>query len=116
MIAILLILMQNTDKNHILTRDEILRMLEDQYETKIKRKLLFRTLKDLDDFQFIVVYDSSRKGYYLEKTIFEPGEIILLCNAIHNFGYISIQEVMPLLQSCRHSTAGFIRLSICRIS
>lgn len=118
MAAVVIILIENTDQDHCMPRREIERRLLEDYEISIRRKTFGLIIRDIQEFGFTVVYDSHRRGYYLERFCLDQGEIILLCSMIHSLGFISIPESEQLIQKLMRLTSRYknneIRMNIFR--
>lgn len=88
-LALLKILEEHSDENHILTQPELLSLLETIYNVSIDRRTLYKNIEMLQDFGYdISSYTDNGKGYYLRERDFEPSQINLLCNAIHSSNFI----------------------------
>ncbi|MDY3235201.1 MAG: WYL domain-containing protein, partial [Erysipelotrichaceae bacterium] len=107
MVAVVSILIENTDQDHCMPRREIERRLLEDYGISIKRKTFSLIIRDIQEFGFTVVYDSHRRGYYLERFFLDQGEIILLCSMIHCLGFISIPESEQLIQKLMRLTSRY---------
>lgn len=105
MVAVVNILTENTDQDHCMPRREIERRLLEDYGISIKRKTFSLIIRDIQEFGFTVVYDSHRRGYFLERFFLDQGEIILLCSMIHCLGFISIPESEQLIQKLMRLTS-----------
>ena len=107
-LAILTILKESSDENHIITQPQLLSMLENFYNVKIDRRTLYRNIDSLIDFGYdISKFEDNGKGYYLRERDFEPSQIFLLCNAIHSSNFIpsnSSKEIIEklLLTQSKH--------------
>lgn len=118
MVAVVSILIKNTDQDHCMPRREIERQLFEDYEISIRRKTFGLIIRDIQEFGFTVVYDPHRRGYYLERFCLDQGEIILLCSMIHCLGFISIPESEQLIQKLMRLTSRYknneLRMNIFR--
>lgn len=118
MAAVVIILLENTDQDHCMPRKEIERRLLEDYEISIRRKTFGLIIRDIQEFGFTVVYDSHRRGYYLERFCLDQGEIILLCSMVHCLGFISIPESEQLIQKLMRLTSRYknceLRMNIFR--
>ena len=70
---ILDILRKYTDENHRLSQNDILEILEREYQMKTERKAVKRNLMDLIEFGYDIEYSDSlrmikgRNGYYTDR-------------------------------------------------
>ncbi|MDF9824446.1 putative DNA-binding transcriptional regulator YafY [Breznakia sp. PF5-3] len=84
-LALLDILIHESDENHILRKEEILKLLEIKYSMNIERRTLYSNIKLLQNFGYdISDYKDNGIGYYLIDRQFERSEINLLCHSIHS--------------------------------
>ncbi len=96
--ALLKILQEETDENHILTANEIIERLERQYQLTIERRTLYSNVEILRQAGYEVSdYRDNGKGYYLISRQFDKGEILLLCNAIHASNFINSKQSDELI-------------------
>ncbi len=88
-LALLEILRNDSDRDHILSSSEIRKKLSDVYGLDIERRTLYSNIDMLEGFGYkISRYEENGKGYYLEERQFEKGEILLLANAVHASHFI----------------------------
>lgn len=97
-LAILKIL-EDTDENHQLTREQIEQKLLSHYGISIDRRTIYSNIDLLEDFGYEIYKpsDTKSKGYYLGSRVFEESEIELLCNAIHSSRFIPINYSKDLI-------------------
>lgn len=99
-LAILKIL-EETDENNPITRDEIAKKLEDIYGITIDRRTIYDKIRILEEFDYEISKPSdngSQGKYYLASRGFEPSEINLLCNAVHSSRFIPINYSKDLIK------------------
>ncbi len=93
------ILMEQTDENHILSTNAILRELKNEYGLDLERRALYSNVDLLvecgDD---ISRYSENHRGYYVRSRKFSEGEVLLLANAIHANHFIPENESTILIQ------------------
>ena len=98
MLALLQILLVHTDQDHILTRKQLFALLKQEKQVTMDKKTFYRYIDQLNRNRYIkIVYDQKCQGYYLEKFYFTRGEILLLCNAIHNFNFVGKSDSDSLI-------------------
>ena len=88
-LALLKILEEHSDEEHILSQPELLGLLETIYHVNLDRRTLYKNVEMLQDFGYdISTYSENGKGYYLRERAFEPSQINILCNAVHSSTFI----------------------------
>ncbi|MBQ0036817.1 MAG: WYL domain-containing protein [Firmicutes bacterium] len=109
-IALLKILEEHSDENHILTQPELLDLLDRLYGVKLDRRTLYRNIEMLQDFGYdISTYNDNGKGYYLRDRQFEPSQINVLCNAIHSSTFIPNNSSKELINKLLATQSKYIR-------
>lgn len=87
--ALLQILQEETDENHILSANELLNLVNQRLDLSIERRTLYSNIEVLRQAGYeISDYKDNGKGYYLQTRQFDKGEILMLCNAIHASHFI----------------------------
>ena len=96
--AILSILQEESDADHILSQPQLIQKLENQYGIKIDRRTLYTNIEMLQDFGYdISTFSDNGKGYYLCERQFEPSQVNVLCNAIHSSSFIPPKSSKDLI-------------------
>ena len=96
--ALLKILTEYSDMDHILTTKQLQSLLKDQYGLDLERRTLYSNLDILEQAGYeIDRYEDNGKGYYLVEKQFTKGEVLLLCNAIHASHFISTNQSEKLI-------------------
>lgn len=109
-IALLKILEEYSDENHILTQPELLDLLDRLYGVKLDRRTLYRNIEMLQDFGYdISIYSDNGKGYYLRDRQFETSQINILCNAIHSSTFIPINSSKELINKLLATQSKYFR-------
>lgn len=97
-LALLEILRQDTDENHILSTKELTALLEKRYDLTLERRTLYANIELLKKYGFkISTWQENGFGYYMEEHQFDKSEVLLLCNAIHSSHFISASESKHLI-------------------
>ena len=99
-LAILKIL-EDTDENNPITRDEIEDKLERVYGITADRRTIYDKIDILESFGYEISKPSdngSQSNYYLVSRGFEPSEIKLLCNAVHSSRFIPVNYSKDLIK------------------
>lgn len=76
---ILDILKKETNGDHHISQQEIIRILERDYNMKVERKSIARNISDLIEAGYDIVYDN---GYYLDSRDFEYSELRLIIDSL----------------------------------
>ncbi len=96
--ALLKILQEETDENHIMPAGVLMDKLNRQLNLDIERRTLYANIELLRQAGYEVSdYADNRKGYYLAGRQFEKGEVLLLCNAIHASHFIDQKQSSELI-------------------
>lgn len=101
--AILTILQEETDENHILSTSDLIRKLNDTCHLKAERRTIYSDIALLKQEGFAISdYEENGQGYYmkgrnLSVRPFSRSEILLLCNAIHASHFIDQEESETLI-------------------
>lgn len=96
--AILRILTEYTDDNHILRSIEIKKILEQDYGLKLERRTLYANVQLLRRFGYkIETYHENGIGYYLKEHQFSREEAYLLCDDILRHDNIRQDEKQILM-------------------
>lgn len=97
--ALLEILKDHSDENHILTAAQLKTMLEEQYGLSLERRTLYSNIDLLRQYGHdISDFHDNGKGYYLRKRQFDRAEVLMLCNAVHASHFICAKDSSVLIQ------------------
>ena len=97
-LALLEILKEYTDEEHILSTKQLTSLLEQKYDMTLERRTLYSNIEILKRFGHqISSWTDNGIGYYMEEHQFEKSEVLLLCNAIHSSHFISAKESKQLI-------------------
>ena len=97
-LALLKILEEHSDEEHILSQPELLGLLSTVYHVNLDRRTLYKNVEMLQNFGYdISTYSENSKGYYLRERDFEPSQINILCNAIHSSTFIPSRSSKELI-------------------
>ena len=113
LLAVLEVLKDETDEDHVLSRNDILSRIESKRGLTMDRRTLYSCISMLQEYGYdISGFDENGKGYALTKRDFTPAEIIWLCNAVHASNFISAKAserlVKKLLETqSRHTRKEF---------
>ena len=109
-LALLRILEEHTDDEHILSQPDLLNLLDTIYDVKLERRTLYKNIEMLQDFGFdISTFSENGKGYYLRDRQFEKSQIYLLCNAIHASNFIPASSSKELINKLLSTQSKYIK-------
>lgn len=102
-----------SDEAHPLTRREIQKLLESQYDIQIERHTFTTYIDALMEIGVdIQLLDNDASGsthrYFLGERTFEKSEIHLLCNAIYSSHFIPETESKQLIQKLLHTQSKYV--------
>ena len=98
-LAILNILTEYSDEDHILTVKDIQNHLLNTYNLDLERRTIYSNINMLIQAGYAISgYDDNGKGYFLAEKQFDKGEVLLLCNAIHASHFISTKQSDKLIK------------------
>ncbi len=97
-IYILDILRAHSDENHRLTQADIIKYLQNEYETSCERKAVGRNITELMAYGFDIAHDD---GYYLASREFEDSEIRLLIDSVYFSPHIPPNQAKALIEKLR---------------
>lgn len=97
-LALLDILTQYSDEQHILTMKELQSLLKQIYDLELERRTVYSNMDMLEQSGIkINRYEENGKGYYLQQRQFHKGEVLLMCNAIHASHFIDEPQSNALI-------------------
>lgn len=109
-LALLKVLEEFSDEDHILAQPELLRHLQSIYNVTLDRRTLYRNIEMLQDFGYdISTYSENGKGYYLRDRQFEKSQIYLLCNAIHSSNFIPANSSKELIDQLLSTQSRYFK-------
>ena len=111
LLAILKIL-EDTDENNPITREEIEDKLKHNYDINVDRRTIYDKIAILEDFGYEIskpLRSDRQSGYYLLSRSFEPSEIKLLCNAVHSSKFIPFNYSKDLIKKLLYTQSKSFR-------
>lgn len=104
------VLKKHSDEQHQLSRKDIDRLLELEFDIRINRKTLHDHIEVLNDFGCdIQSATSAYDGYYMAQRIFEPSEVHLLCNAIYAAHFIPERASKDLIAKLLNTQSRYMK-------
>lgn len=102
------ILLEETDRKHMLNADAICERMEKRYHVSCSRKTVYRDIECLRSFGFdIELIKGSNSGYYLAKRDFELAELELLVDAVQAAKFITESKSRELIAKLEHLTSSY---------
>ena len=109
-LALLKILEEHSDEEHILTQPELLNLIQTIYNVSLDRRTLYKNIEMLQDFGYdISTYSENGKGYYLRERDFETSHINILCNAIHSSTFIPPRSSKELIDKLLNTQSKYFK-------
>lgn len=100
------ILMEETDKNHILNALELCDILESRYGISSSRKTIYGDVERLKEYGIkIEQLKGKNQGYYIEQREFELPELKLLVDAVQSSNFITNQKSDKLIRKLEKLTS-----------
>ena len=98
-ICLLEVLKEYSDEENIMTMKDILAKMNILYGLKPDRRTVYSAMSLLIDLGYdISLYDENREGYYLRSRDIESSEVLLLCDAVYSFPFISARQSEQLIK------------------
>ena len=110
LIRILQILLNNTDSTHLLTQDELVKILNDKYQISIERKAVGRNVNVLKKIGYDIVV--NRRGTYLNSRWFEDAELRLIIDSIISSNHISNAQSQSLIKRLSSLSTKYFKSNI----
>lgn len=109
-LALLKILEEHSDEEHILSQPELLNLLDTIYHVNLDRRTLYKNVEMLQNFGYdISTYSENGKGYYLRDRDFEPSQVNILCNAIHSSTFIPSRSSKELIDKLLSTQSKYFK-------
>lgn len=109
-LALLKILEENSDENHILSQPDLLKLLKTIYGIELERRTLYKNIELLQEYGYdISTFSENGIGYYLRERQFEKSQIYLLCNAIHSSNFIPSSSSKELINKLLSTQSKYIK-------
>lgn len=100
------ILMEETDKNHILNALELCDILESRYGISSSRKTIYGDVERLKEYGIkIEQLKGKNQGYYIEQREFELPELKLLVDAVQSSNFITNKKSDKLIHKLERLTS-----------
>lgn len=111
-LALLEVLKEHSDENHLLTLSEILSFIKEKHGLDLDRRTIYNNVEMLQSFGYdIETYEENKKGYCLREREFETSEVYLLCNAIHSSNMVPEKASKDLIEKLLNTQSKYIKES-----
>ena len=111
-LLILDVLQRNSDENHHLTQQEILRILEAEYGVICDRRSVKSNVLDLIDLGYDINMDD---GYYLASREFEDAELRMLIDSVLFSRHISLAQGKRLIEKLEKQSNKYFRAKVSHV-
>ena len=112
-ICILQILQKHTDKDHVLTQQEILRLLEEEYELNLDRRSVKSNIEFLKDAGYEI---ETEGGYQLITRPLEDAELRMLIDSVLFSKYLSAKQADALTKKLRDMASKYFSDKLSHVS
>ncbi len=100
------ILMEETDKEHVLSANELAARMDHLYNITCNRKTVYTDIEKLREFGLnIVKATGSNPGYYIAEREFELPELKLLVDAVQSSKFITTKKSEKLIKKLEKMTS-----------
>ena len=111
-LLILDVLQRNSDENHHLTQQEILRLLDAEYGVICDRRSVKSNVTDLIDLGYDINMDD---GYYLASREFEDAELRMLIDSVLFSRHISLTQGKRLIEKLEKQSNKYFRAKVSHV-
>lgn len=102
---ILKILYENTDEEHTLTVNDMIRKLR-EYDIPAERRSVYNDIRTLQDFGFdIIMQRDGSYGYFLGERLFETAELEILIDSVQSSRFITKKKSEKLIKKLSNLTS-----------
>ncbi len=110
LLAVLEVLRENSDENHLLSRQEIIERIQENRGLTMDRRTLYSCINLLEEYGYdISDFERNGKGYALVNRTFSQVEILWLCNAIHACNFIPAKSSNELIKKLLNTQSSYVR-------
>ena len=111
-LLILEVLQRNSDPNHHLTQQEILRILKSEYGVTCDRRSVKANVLDLVDMGYDINMDD---GYYFASRDFEDAELRMLIDSVLFSRHISLKQGKRLIEKLKNQGSKFFQAKVSHV-
>ena len=92
------ILASKSDEDHLLSANDIIRYLKEDYGIECERKTVYDCIDCLNEYGYEIIKSQSPRGYFMTPYYFEPAELRLLIDAVQSADFISAKKTKSLIK------------------
>ena len=92
------ILASKSDEDHLLSANDIIRYLKEDYGIECERKTVYDCIDCLNEYGYEIIKSPSPRGYFMVPYHFETAELRLLIDAVQSANFISAKKTKALLK------------------
>lgn len=108
LLAVMQMLLQQTDEEHTMSAQDICRVLESTYGITAERKGIYADIEALQDMKIDIIQNKGRTpGYYVGDRTFELPELKLLVDAVQSSKFISAKKSEELIKKLESLTSKY---------
>ncbi len=108
LLAVMQILLQQTDEEHTMSAQDICSALESTYGITAERKGIYADIEALQDMGIDIIQNrGSASGYYVGEREFELAELKLLVDAVQSSKFISVKKSEELIRKLENLTSKY---------
>ncbi len=105
-ICLLEVLKEYSDEENIMSMKDILTKMNILYGLKPDRRTVYSAMSLLTDLGYdISLYEENKEGYYLRSRDIESSEVLLLCDAVYSFPFISARQSEQLIKKLQNQVS-----------
>ena len=86
------ILASKSDEEHLLSANDIINYLKDDYGIECERKTVYDCIECLNEYGYEIIKSQSPRGYFMVPYHFETAELRLLIDAVQSANFISAKK------------------------
>lgn len=105
-------LLENTNKDKIVTNKNITDYLKSEYDITIDRKTVYTDIGMLQDYGLNVEYDYKQKGYKVKKRKFSLDELQLIVDSVQSSKFITKNKAKELTDKLKDLTNKYDRSTL----
>lgn len=98
LLYIIEIFQQKSDEDHLLSANDIIRYLKEDYGIECERKTVYDCIECLNEYGYEIIKSQSPRGYFMVPYHFETAELRLLLDAVQSANFISAKKTKALLK------------------
>lgn len=87
-----------SDEDHLLSANDVIRYLRDDYGIECERKTVYDCIECLNEYGFEIIKSQSPRGYFMVPYHFETAELRLLIDAVQSANFISAKKSKALVK------------------